>query len=261
MPAAADHPEVLGPLPPAAVKRDLSVAEARAAIAAALRPLSCSASGRVPLARADGRILAADLLSPIDVPAHDNLAMDGFAFDGALLEAGTPLALPVVASVHAGSPLAGAVPPAACVRTMTGAVMPSGADTVVRLELVQVGGGGGGAGSTVALQPGVNRRGENRRKRGEDLARGKPALTAGRVLRSADTGLVASLGLTEVEVMRPLKVALFSTGDEVAEPGTPLVPGAIYDSNRHSLASAQRVMQRARRHASSRCPATRWPRW
>jgi molybdopterin molybdotransferase len=220
----------LGPNPLAAGERNISVDDARAAIAAALRPISGTQA--LPLACAVGRVLAADVISPIDVPAHDNSAMDGYAFDGSTLAAGEPLALRSVATVYAGTPYGGTPGAGECVRIMTGAVMPAGLDTVVPLELCQA------DGEQVRLAPGVVRPGENRRRRGEDLAAGKPALKAGRVLRPADLGLVASLGFETVKVMRPLRVALFSTGDEVIAPGQPLPPGGIYDSNRFALAAA-----------------------
>jgi molybdopterin molybdotransferase len=222
----------LGPSPLAAGERQISVADARATIAAALRPLRQHET--LPLADALGRVLAADVISPIDVPAHDNSAMDGWAFDGAALQPEAALALSEVATVYAGAPWAGRVAVGQCVRIMTGAVMPAGADTVVPLELARA------EGPTVTVPAGVIRAGENRRRRGEDLARGRPALRAGRVLRPADLGLAASLGLTRLEVVRRLRVALFSTGDELREPGTALDEGCIYDSNRTSLGAAVR---------------------
>ena len=228
----------LGPSPLAAGERNLSVDEARAAIAAALLPLPRSASHELPLADAAGRILAADLISPIDVPAHDNSAMDGYAFAGSALRADAPTVLQAAGTVYAGRPFEGTVAAGQCVRIMTGAVMPAGADTVVPLELAQV--QGAADSGQVRIAPGVIKPGENRRQRGEDLAAGRPALLAGRVLRPADLGLAASLGLTGMRVMRPLRVALFSTGDEVVEPGAPLPPGCIYDSNRFALGAAVR---------------------
>lgn len=220
----------LGPSPLMAGDPQLSVDDARAAIRAALVPIT----GRESLAlqHAVGRVLDADLICPIDVPPHDNSAMDGYAFDGALLRDGQALALAVAGTVHAGPPPPLSVPSGACVRIMTGAVMPAGLDTVVPQELCEL------RGDTVCIAPGVIRRGENRRLRGEDLARGKPALMAGRVLRPADVGLAASLGFQQLEVRRRLKVALFSTGNEVFAPGQPLPPGGIYDSNRFSLGAA-----------------------
>ena len=220
----------LGPSPLSVGDDHLSVAAARAAIHAAIRPIAEIES--VPLARALGRVLAADVISPIDVPAHDNSAMDGFAFEGALLAAGAALAMPVLATVFAGQPWQGLVPAGSCLRIMTGAVMPPGVDTVVPHELCRV------EGERVLLQPGVVKPGENLRRRGEDLALGKAALPRGRRLRPSDLGLIASLGIQAVSVYRRLRVALFSTGDELRNPGEPLPPGCIYDSNRTSLLGA-----------------------
>jgi molybdopterin molybdotransferase len=220
----------LGPSPLTAGDRNLSVAEARSAILEALQPIS--GLEVVPVQQALGRVLAADLISPIDVPAHDNSAMDGYAFDGAALRADTATGLQSIGTVFAGSPYAGEVAAGQCLRIMTGAVMPTGCDTVVPQELCRV------DGDQVHIEPGVIRAGENRRQRGEDLARGRSALPAGRVLRPADLGLVASLGYREVGVQRRLRVALFSTGNEIRNPGEPLDPGCIYDSNRFSLIGA-----------------------
>lgn len=219
-----------GPNPLAAGERNIPVDEARAAIAAELRPIEDMQS--LPLALAVNRVLAADVISPIDVPAHDNSAMDGYAFAGAQLLAGEATRLRNVTTVFAGAPFSGSLAAGECVRIMTGAVMPAGLDTVVPLELCNV------DGKNVQIEPGVVRAGENRRQRGEDLTAGKPALRAGRVLRAADIGLVASLGFEQVQVKRALRVALFSTGDEVVAPGQPLPPGCIYDSNRFALAAA-----------------------
>jgi molybdopterin molybdotransferase len=224
----------LGVSPLMAGDRNLSVDEARAAIAAALQPIT--ARETVPLSQALGRVLAADLLSPIDVPAHDNSAMDGYAFAGCALQPGEPTTLRAVGTLFAGAPWAGAVGAGECLRIMTGAVMPAGLDTVVPLELCRVQTQPGG--DLVHIEPGVIRTGENRRHRGEDLAVGKPALRAGRVLKPADLGLVASLGIEEVTVLRRLRVALFSTGDELRTLGQALEPGCIYDSNRYSLMAA-----------------------
>jgi molybdopterin molybdotransferase len=220
----------LGPSPLTAGDRNLSVAEARSAILEALQPIS--GLEVVPVQQALGRVLAADVISPIDVPAHDNSAMDGYAFDGAALCADSATRLQSIGTVFAGSPYAGEVAAGQCLRIMTGAVMPAGCDTVVPQELCRV------DGDQVHIEPGVIRAGENRRQRGEDLARGRSALPAGRVLRPADLGLVASLGYREVAVQRRLRVALFSTGNEIRNPGEPLDPGCIYDSNRFSLIGA-----------------------
>jgi molybdopterin molybdotransferase len=220
----------LGPSPLSAGDLNLSVADARAAIAAALRPITGTEC--LPLVQALGRVLAADVVSPIDVPAHDNSAMDGYAFDGRGLGIGSPTVLRVVGTVFAGAPYGGAVGAGECLRIMTGAVMPAGLDTVVPQELCRT------EGDRVTIEPGVVRTGENRRRRGEDLAAGRPALHAGRVLKPADLGLIASLGSDEVKVVRRLRVALFSTGDELRAVGQPLDAGCIYDSNRYSLLGA-----------------------
>ena len=222
----------LGPSPLARGEDNLSVAQARSAIAASLQPIRDRET--VPLLQALGRVLAADVISPIDVPAHDNSAMDGYAFDGAALRADARLELRAAGTVMAGDASPPSVASGACVRIMTGAVMPASADTVVPLELCKV----DGDGVRVRIAPGVIKLGENRRRRGEDLARGKPALAAGRVLRPADLGLIASLGIATVEVVRRLRVALFSTGNEIATLGQPLPPGCVYDSNRYSLMGA-----------------------
>lgn len=227
-------PPELGPSPLARGEAQISVADARERIRASLRPIEGQQT--VALADALGRVLAADVISPIDVPAHDNSAMDGFAFRGDDLKADGECRLRVVGSRMAGDTAPVLAAAGDCVRIMTGAVMPDGLDTVVPLELCREEGG------AVHIDAGVIRAGENRRRRGEDLALGKPALQRGRVLRPADLGLVASLGLTQVSVMRRLRVALFSTGNELREPGQPLDPGCIYDSNRHSLAAALRSM-------------------
>jgi molybdopterin molybdotransferase len=220
----------LGESPLAGGDRQLSVAEARAAIAQALQPITEART--VPLVQALGRVLAADVISPIDVPAHDNSAMDGYAFDGRALQPGAATALRVAGTVYAGAPFEGTLAAGECLRIMTGAVMPAGTDTVVPHELCRA------DADRIRIEPGVLRPGENRRRRGEDLALGRAALRAGRVLRPADLGLLASLGIPAVHVRRPLRVALFSTGDEVRDVGEPLAPGCIYDSNRYSLRGA-----------------------
>ncbi len=216
--------------PLAAGDRNLSVEQARAAIAAALQPISETQT--VPLGLALGRVLATDVISPIDVPAHDNSAMDGYAFASADLQADQATVLQAVGTVMAGAPHAGRIAPGQALRIMTGAVMPEGLDTVVPHELCRV------DGLQLRIEPGVVRAGENRRRQGEDLALGRPALQAGRWLKPADLGLIASLGIPQVAVLRRLRVALFSTGNELRNAGQPLEPGCIYDSNRYSLMGA-----------------------
>lgn len=176
-----------------------------------------------------GRVLARDIVSAANVPAHDNSAMDGYALRGSDLRADADTVLKVASTRLAGDASAEAVPAGSCVRIMTGAVMPAGLDTVVPQELTRL------DGDSVRIPAGVVRPGDNRRLAGEDLARGRAALRAGRVIGPADLGLLASLGQAEVPVYRRLRVAFFSTGDELRSIGEPLDPGCVYDSNRYTL--------------------------
>jgi len=175
------------------------------------------------------RVLAQDVISPISVPPHDNSAMDGFAFDGAQLRDGAPLTLKVAGTAFAGKAWQGTVGPGACVKIMTGAIMPAGLDTVVPQEFTSV------AGDTVTIPADLLRRGDNRRQLGEDLMAGQPALLQGTRLSPAACGLLASLGLATVPVFRRLRVAYFSTGDEILSLGEPPREGAVYDSNRYTV--------------------------
>jgi molybdopterin molybdotransferase len=185
---------------------------------------------QVALRTALGRVLAADVISPINVPAHDNSAMDGYALRGADLRADGQTTLAVTGTVYAGRPSALVTGPGECVRIMTGGVMPQGCDSVVPQEFVLE-----ASDSAITLAPGTIRTGDNRRFAGEDLKAGAPALTAGRVVRPADLGLLASLGVAEVKVQRRLRVAFFSTGDELRSIGEPLDAGCVYDSNRYTI--------------------------
>jgi molybdopterin molybdotransferase len=185
---------------------------------------------KVALRSALGRVLASDIVSSINVPAHDNSAMDGFAFIGAALKAEEPTSLRIVGTAYAGSAYDGPVAADECVRIMTGAVMPAGCDTVVPQEFTSQ-----ADTDTVTLPPGVVRTGDNRRFAGEDLAAGQAALAKGKIVRPADLGLLASLGVAEVPVQRRLRVAFFSTGDELRSIGEPLDQGCVYDSNRYTL--------------------------
>ncbi len=176
-----------------------------------------------------GRVLAHDIVSALNVPSHDNSAMDGYALRGSDLVVSGDTVLNVAGTGFAGQAFAGAVPAGHCVRLMTGAVMPAGLDTVVPQEFTQL------EANAVRIPAGVVRTGDNRRLAGEDLARGSAALRAGRLLRPADLGLLASLGQAEVPVFRKLRVAFFSTGDELRSIGEPLDEGCVYDSNRYTL--------------------------
>ena len=185
----------------------------------------------VSVDQAIDRILAVDLLSPIDVPAADNSAMDGFAFDGACLHTTSPIiSLRIVGTAFAGKPYEGKVGSGECLKIMTGAVMPAGCDTVIPQEFTTAINE-----STIEFKQDQLKQGENRRLRGEDLQQGKPAISAGRLLRPSDLGLTASLGIATLQVKRKLKVAILSSGDELRSLGQALDAGSIYDSNRYSL--------------------------
>ncbi|MDI4632164.1 molybdopterin molybdotransferase MoeA [Pelomonas sp. V22] len=207
----------------------LCLERACAFIARALPPPS-PARERLPLQALLGRVLAEDLISPINVPAHDNSAMDGYAFSGAELRPGQPTVLRIAGTSLAGDEPTGPLAAGQCRRIMTGAALPPGLDTVVPQELVQRPDGEHILIPADALKPGANRR-----LAGEDLARGEQALAAGRVLKAPDIGLLASLGQTEAAVSPRLRVALLSTGSELCAPGQALQPGQIYDSNRYTL--------------------------
>lgn len=175
------------------------------------------------------RVLAEDVVSPIDVPAHDNSAMDGYALCGADLVADGDSRLRVVGTALAGQAFAGVVGKREAVRIMTGAVMPDGCDTVVVQEIARVEDGH-------VVVPAGQSPGQHRRLRGEDLRAGGCALAAGRRLRPSDLGLAGSLGFARLAVRRRVRVAYFSTGDELRDAGQPLPPGCVYDSNRLTLA-------------------------
>lgn len=251
----------------------------------------------VSLMAALGRILAHDVVAPIDVPAHDNSAMDGYAFNGAALDARggesparhAPPAgdadatreFTVVGQAFAGHPWREPVAPGYCVRIMTGALIPPGTDTVIPHEYAVPAApasaaptfdepasaasasaalasdepasasaapagtpaadpstdaaGTGTVGARVVLRIAGFQRGANRRLAGEDLARGTVVLPAGRILRASDLGLLASLGFAQIPVRRRLRVAYFSTGDELRPVGQPLEAGCVHDSNRYTL--------------------------
>jgi molybdopterin molybdotransferase len=207
-------------------KNTLTVGEARRTLLDTLSPITGWEA--VPIRRALERILYRDIVAPFDVPAHTNSAMDGYAVRIGDLAAAADTRLSVVGTALAGNPFSGLVGAGQAVRIMTGAVLPHGADTVVVQECVRV------DGDVVAVPPGQEA-GQNVRLAGEDLARGKPALAAGKRLGPAEIGLLASLGIGEVTVRRRLRVAFFSTGDEVASINRPLGPGEVYDSNRYTL--------------------------
>jgi molybdopterin molybdotransferase len=207
----------------------LPVAEAEQLIAARVNPISGRQS--VPLREALGRVLAADIVAPLNLPPFDNSAVDGYAVRGENTDAALEQRLAIVDRVAAGHAAAHAIKSGEAVRIFTGAPMPAGADTVFMQEDCRI------DGAHVIVPPGLSR-GANRRLAGEDIGVGAVALRAGRRLSAQDIALAAALGLTAVEVKRRVRVALFSTGDEIAEPGSPLAGAALYDSNRYLLAAA-----------------------
>lgn len=184
----------------------------------------------IPIADALGRVLADEVVSPVDVPPHDNSAMDGFAFDGSQLAADAPLVLQVVGTALAGKGWQGQVAAGQALKIMTGAILPTGLDTVVPQEFTRPAGEG-----RIEIPAGALRRGDNRRLAGEDLRKGRSALARGERLGPAACGLLASLGVPTVPVCRRLKVAYFSTGDEILSLGEPPREGAVYDSNRYTV--------------------------
>jgi molybdopterin molybdotransferase len=179
------------------------------------------------LGDAGGRVLAADVIAPIDLPPFDNSAVDGFAVRHADVAEGETK-LTVVDRLTAGRAAARTMAAGEAIRIFTGAPMPPGADTVFMQEDVRV------EGAAVLLPPGL-KRGANRRLAGEDVRRGAVALRAGRRLQPQDLSMAAALGLQTVAVRRRVRVALFSTGDEIFEPGTPLPAAGLYDANRRLL--------------------------
>lgn len=204
----------------------MSMAAALDLIAAKLVPVVEPET--VPLKAARGRVLAAPLVAPRNVPPHDNSAVDGYAVFFDDLVPGETTELPVMGRAAAGHPLGSTARRGAAVRIFTGAPMPDGPDTVLMQEDCRE------AEGRVRIPWGI-KRGANRRKSGEDIVAGTTVLHAGQRLRPQELGLAASLGFTALSVYRPLRVAIFSTGDEVRDPGAALPQGAIYDANRYVL--------------------------
>ncbi len=210
------------------VRQTLSLDDAVARMTAAAEPVAETET--LPLREALGRVLAEEVIAGVDVPAHSNSAMDGYAVSGSALpgDGEQPRAFRVIGTAWAGHPWD--TPPAAdeCVRIMTGAPMPPGTDTVVMQEHVDRDG-------DQAAIPSGQRPGQHVRLAGEDIAAGAPAVAAGALLEPAHLGVIASVGIGQVRVRRRPRVAFFSTGDELTGVGETLGPGQIYDSNRYSL--------------------------
>ncbi|MRW83289.1 molybdenum cofactor guanylyltransferase [Pseudoduganella sp. FT26W] len=222
------------PAAPAAVApRDadpaaLPVDEAQRLICERIAPVE--ATETLPLLAALDRALAADIISPINVPAYDNSAMDGYALRGADLPAQGTATFKVIGIAYAGHPFTQAPQQNECVRIMTGAAIPPGCDSVLPQELAAA-----IDGDSVTIAANALRAGANLRRAGEDLKAGGIAIAAGKLLRPADLGLIASLGIPSVSVRRKLRVAFFSTGDELRSLGDKLDTGCVYDSNRYTL--------------------------
>ena len=206
---------------------NLPVPAAQAFLSALATPVTETET--VDILQALGRVLAADVVSPVSVPPHDNSAMDGYAFDGAQLQGGQTLSLQVVGQVLAGHTWSTPIAAGQCLKIMTGAPMPPGLDSVVPHERVQLQAG------RIHFDPSQLRRGANRRLAGEDVQQGQAAMHQGDRLAPAALGLLASLGLAQVRVYRRLRVAYFSTGDEILSPGEAPRAGAVFDSNRYTL--------------------------
>jgi len=203
----------------------LTVSQARQQIHKLITPIT--AWETCALCDTLGRVLHHDIISPINVPAHTNSAMDGYAIHSADLGT-TEISLKQVGIAYAGQPFHGSIRQGQCIRIMTGAVMPVDCDTVIMQEHVEVND------NIITLQ-GKHSAGQNVRHAGEDLQTGEVVLTQGHQLMPADLGLIASLGIAELTVNRQCRVAFFSTGDELRSLGQSLEQGQIYDSNRYTL--------------------------
>ena len=204
----------------------LSVEEARTYISSQVVAPSCVE--KLAIRSSLGRFIAEDIKSTINVPSHTNSAMDGFAINSSDLTQQTEIKLNVIGTAFAGRPFTEQVMPGQCARIMTGGMMPTGTDTVIMQEDVVV------TENIIHIQN-CHRAGQNVRAAGEDLAIGQVALQQGQKIMPAELGILASLGIAEVKVHRRLRVAFFSTGDELRSIGEKLGDGDIYDSNRYSL--------------------------
>ena len=204
----------------------MPVEKAREHIRASLSPVTTVE--RLSIRATLGRVLAEDVISPVNVPQHDNSAMDGYAVRFADLKSDAESTLKIVGASFAGKPYQGTLSAGQAVRIMTGAVIPAGADSVVQQERARA------SADQVSVMP-LPKKGTNTRSAGEDLRAGEAALKRGQPIRPAEIGMMASLGIGEVAVYRKLRVAFFSTGDELVAVGAPLGPGQIYDSNRYTI--------------------------
>ena len=205
---------------------NLNVEQARERMLSNVSPVA--GIERLAIRDALDRVLAEDVISPINVPPYPNSAMDGYAVVGTDLPGDDEKALNMIGTSFAGIPFDGQVKAGECIRIMTGAQMPEGADTVIMQEHVRA------EGNAISIGTGHSA-GQNVRHIGEDITSGKSVLMAGKKIGPAELGLLASLGTPEVSVRRKLRVVFFSTGDELRSVGEPLEEGQIYDSNRYTL--------------------------
>ena len=206
--------------------KSLSPIDALEKIRAAISPVKDME--KIAIRDALNRVLAEDIHSRVNVPSGMNSAMDGYAVNSGDIPANGVKELKVIGTSWAGRPFRGSVNAGNCVRIMTGAIMPKNTDTVIIQEDVE-------RLDDVIRIDNSTKRGENVRQAGEDIKEGERVLTAGSRLNPADIGLIASLGIGEVRVARKLRVAFFSTGDELRSIGEPLEEGCVYDSNRYTL--------------------------
>ena len=204
----------------------MPVEQAREYIKAFLAPVK--ETEKIGLMSALGRVLAEAIIAPHNVPNHDNSAMDGYGFNADDLAAEGTTLLKVTGTAFAGNPLSGEFVRGACIRIMTGAALPADVDTVIAQERVKI------DGDSIEIAEPI-KRGANVRYAGEDLAQGQIVLPVGHLIKPADLGLIASLGVGEIAVYRKLRVSFFSTGDELASIGSPLKTGQVYDSNRYTI--------------------------
>lgn len=204
----------------------LTVDDARSFIASQIQAPHCTE--KVAIRSALGRFISKDIISTINVPSHTNSAMDGYAINGDDIPLQGMVKLEVIGTVFAGQPLSGEVKPGQCARIMTGGMMPAGTDSVIMQEDVER------IDATIIIHP-CHRTGQNVRQAGEDISIGQVVLQKGQKVMPAELGILASMGLSEIHVHRRLRVAFFSTGDELRSIGEALGDGEIYDSNRYSI--------------------------
>ncbi len=204
----------------------MAVEQAREYIKAFLSPVK--ETEKISLMSSLGRILAENMIAPHNVPNHDNSAMDGYAFNAQDLAADGSTQFKVTGSIFAGNALVGEVQRGACIKIMTGAAIPAGVDTVIPQERVKI------TGDLIEITEPI-KQGANVRYAGEDLAQGQIVLPIGHMIKPADLGLIASLGVGEILVYRKLRVSFFSTGDELASIGSTLKQGQVFDSNRYTI--------------------------